>query len=293
VYPSRIQTTEILYATDFSEPARRAFACAKEIARRRGYLLRSLHVVDLIGGIGAAHSSFNSALEFARRALRSRRRELRLAGIREDITVVSGSSVSMAIRDALVRRHAALLVMGLHGEPGITIPTFGGNVRRLFRSAPCPMLTVGLRGPVNPTPAFERTLFVTDTAPESIDLALKSWPLDNPAAALAHFVVLPPEGISEAAAPMSIQSSLPPPRLVAHDQAAALILAMAQEAQADLIVVSLRGGGYLDLLGRGSIVRAIWTQGACPVLTARTNTEMTAPLRERFLAAKNRKPTET
>jgi nucleotide-binding universal stress UspA family protein len=290
VYACAIPIAEILFATDFSEPSRRALACARQIALRRGVLLRALHVVDVMSGGASAGTSFNSAIESARRALRVNRRQLRLAGIREAATVIFGGSISLAIRDALIRYHSTLLVMGLYGEPGITIPTFGGNVRRLFRSAPCPMLTIGLRGPDNPSPAFARVLYVTDIHPDSFALAQNSWPLDADAAALAHFVVLPPEGAPEADASIDVRSGLAPLRLVAHHQAAGLILAFAAEAQADLIVIAIRGASYLDLLGLGSVIRTVWSKGACPMLTARTDTDRVAPLRERFAAIRNRKP---
>jgi nucleotide-binding universal stress UspA family protein len=290
VYPSPIPTTEILYATDFSEPATRALACAKLIARRSGVLLRALHVIDLTSHNSPAHSSFNAAIESARRALRINRRQLRLAGIHEAATLISGGSISLAIRDAAIRYHSTMIVMGLHGEPGIRIPNFGGNVRRLFRSAPCPLLAVGLRGTESRTPALERVLYVTDTSPESAQLAQQAWPLDSPTVPVAHFVVLPPDAPAGPAKSIDVPPGIAPLRIVAHRQAADLILAKATEAQADLIVVGLRGGGCLDTLSSGSVVRTIWTKGTCPVLTTRSEGDRLPLLRERLAAIRNRKP---
>lgn len=290
MYASTIQTTEILYATDFSEPSRRALACARQIARRRSALLRAVHVIDLMGHTsGSTHSSFNAAIESARRAMRIMRRELRLAGIREDSTIIPAGSISLAIRDAIVRYHSTMLVMGLHGEPGVMVPTFGGNVRRLFRTAPCPILTVGLRGPANPEPTFARVLFVTDMAAESVTAAQQAWPLDGAATAVAHFAVLPPEDLPDSARATAPPPGLAPLRIAAHQKAAALIVAKAQEDRADLIVIGLRGVSYLDTLSSGSVVRAVLSQAACPVLTARAAGEALAPLRERFAAARDRK----
>jgi nucleotide-binding universal stress UspA family protein len=285
VYSSSIPTTEILCATDFSESSKRALACAKQIARRRSALLRVLHVIDLTAQTGPVHSSFNSAIESARRSLRINRRQLRLAGIREAATIISGGSISLAIRDAAIRYHATLLVMGLHGEASIAIPTFGGNVRRLFRSSPCPILTVGLRGPDDPAPAFARVLFVTDTAPESAAAARQAWPLDGQPQPVAHFVVLP----SGATAASDQRIGLAPQSVVAWQQAAGDILAKAAGSAADLIVVGLRRGGCLDTLSPGSVVRSIFSKAGCPVLIAHSEGEPEATLRERF-AALRRKP---
>ena len=290
MYSSSIPTTEILYATDFSEPARRALACAKQIARRRGIFLRALHVIDLTSQTGPAHSSFNATIESARRSLRITRRQLRLAGVREGATVISGGSISLAIRDAAIRYHATLLVMGLHGEPSISSPTFGGNVRRLFRSSPCPILTVGLRGPDNPAPAFDRVLFVTDASLESVAAARQAWPLDPQPRTIAHFIVLPADATPESAKQIDGSPALAPRTIVAQREATDLILAKAADLQPNLIVIGLRSGGCLDTLSLGSVMRSIWTRCACPVLIARAAGEPEAPLRERFAAARNRRP---
>jgi nucleotide-binding universal stress UspA family protein len=288
VYPSCIPTTEILFATDFSEPSRRALACARQIARRRGAMLRALHVVDLMSN-NSAHSSFNAAVEAARRTMRVLRRELRLGGIRENATIIPAGSVSLAIRDAAVRYRATMLIMGLHGEAGITMPTFGGNVRRLFRSTPCPLLTIGLRGPGDPAPAFERVLYITDMSAESAAAAQDAWPLDAGGAAVAHFSVLPPDADSQTAPPLDVPPALGPLRVVAHHQAAGLILAKATEASAGLIVMSFRGNGYLDTLAAASVARAILSKAACPVLVARASSEPMMSMRDRFAAARDHK----
>ena len=252
--------------------------------------MRAVHVIDLMGHTASTHTSFSAAIETARRSMRIMRRELRLAGLREDSTIIPAGSVSLAIRDAAVRYHSTLLVMGLHGDPGLTIPTFGGNVRRLFRSAPCPILTIGIRGPDNPAPTFERVLFVTDMSTDSVTAAQQAWPLDTRSKPVAHFAVLPPDTAPKSSAPPAFPPALAPLRVAAHDQAADLIVAASTEAAADLIVVSMRGNSYLDTLSSGSVICAILSKAPCPVLVARAGGVPMAPLRERFAAVRNRKP---
>jgi len=291
VYASSIHATEILYATDFSEPSKRALAYARQIALRRGALLRALHVIDLMGHTsGSTHASFNAAIEGARRRMRVLRRELRLAGINEDSTIIPAGSISLAIRDAIVRYRCTMLVMGLHGEPGVMVPTFGGNVRRLFRTAPCPILTVGLHGSDNPEPALERVLFVTDMSAESVTAAREAWPAGKTGTAMAHFAVLPPKDAPDSSSPLEPPPGLAALRIVANHQAAPLTLAKAEADRADLVVVAMRAGSYLDTLASGSVIRTILSKASCPVLTVRAAGEPLAPLRERFAAARDRKP---
>jgi nucleotide-binding universal stress UspA family protein len=280
VYSSPITKTEILYATDFCEPAQRAFACAKEIARRRGVFLRSIHVIDLSGQEIRQHTSFQSAHGAAHRALRTMRRELRLGGIREAATVITGGTCGQAIRDAALRYHSTLLVMGLHGDPGLKVPVFGGTVRRLLRNPPCPVLTVGLRGPAIERNGLVNVLVVTDTAPESLAAVEQAWPSELHGPSSVHFAVLPPadaaigtvvadESQKEQAQKHVTSAHPTSAREVNYDEAAKTILAQAAAMQANLIVLGVNAGGYLDSLVTGSVTRAVIIKAPCPVLTVR------------------------
>lgn len=265
--------TEILYATDFSEPSQRAFACAKEIARRRGAFLRSVHIIDLSAQEVRQHISFQSALSEAHRALRLLRRELRLGGIKEAATVITAGTCAQAIRDAALRYHSSLLIMGLHGEPGLTVPIFGGTVRRIMRNAPCPVITVGMRGPETQKNGLKRVLLVTDMDPKSVKAAEVAWPVEPHGPAAAHFAVLPPDAPKAAVAAFDGRDHDVPLHSVAHSEAAKAILAKADELQANLIVLGLQAGEYLDSLAVGSVARAVITKAPCPVMTVRTGGE--------------------
>jgi nucleotide-binding universal stress UspA family protein len=287
VYPAPITTIEILYATDFSTPAWRALACARQIALQRHVFLRFVHIVDLSSQEISHHTSFHAALESSHRTLRRIRRELRLAGIREGATVITSGSTAQAIRDAAVRYKSSLILMGLHGEPGLTVPTFGMTTRKILRQPPCPVLTVGLRGPETAAGSFERVLFVTDTDAGSLTAACNAWPASIHGLPRSHFVVLAPAlsasvlGAPPAppiVAPAGAVSLDRPPQLCPHENAAETILAEAARLGANLIVLSIRGGGPIDSIGDGSVARTIITRALCPVLTVRTGAP-TTPMR--------------
>lgn len=269
VYSASIAKTEILYATDFCEPSQRAFACAKEIARRRGAFLRSIHIIDLAGQEVRQHTSFQAALSEAHRSLRSLRRELRLGGIREAAHVITAGTCAQAIRDAALRYHSSLLIVGLHGDPGLKVPVFGGTVRRLLRNPPCPVMTVGLRGPAPEPNGLVNVLLVTDNIPESLHAALQAWPSELHGPAAAHFAVLPPDAVKDAAGSAKHETGIPPRQTVGYEEAAKTILAKATEIQANLVVMGIHSGGYMDSLAAGSVARAVISKAACPVLTVR------------------------
>lgn len=279
MYSSSIAKTEILFATDFCEPAQRAFVCAKEIARRRGAFLRSIHVIDLSGQEVRQQTSFQAAFSAAHRSLRAMRRELRLGGIEEAATVITGGTCSQAIRDAALRYHSSLLVLGLHGDPGLKAAVFGGTVRRLLRNPPCPVLTVGLRGPAIERNGLVKVLVVTDTAPESLKAVEQAWPSELRGPGAVHFAVLPP--VDEASGTIAdaegrkqaVSKQIGSAREVNHDVAARTILAEATAMQANLIVLGVNAGGYMDSLVSGSVTRAVIIKAPCPVLTVRAGGE--------------------
>ena len=283
VYPAPITTIEILYATDFSTPAWRALACARQIALQRHVFLRCVHIVDLSSQEISQHTSFHAAIQSAHGTLRHIRRELRLGGIREGATVITSGSTAQAIRDAAVRYKSSLILMGLHGEPGLTVPTFGQTTRRILRQPPCPVLTVGLRGPETAAGKFERVLFVTDTDAGSLAAACNAWPASFHGQPCAHLVVLAPL----VSAPVSDATPVPPvtapaspvgldcpPQFCPYEDAAATVLAEAARLNANVIVLSIRGAGPLDSIGTDSVARTIITRALCPVLTVRTGAPM-------------------
>jgi len=203
------------------------------------------------------------------------RRELRLGGIQEAATVITGGTCSQAIRDAALRYHSSLLVVGLHGDPGLKTAVVGGTVRRLLRNPPCPVLTVGLRGPATERKGLENVLVVTDTAPESLEAAEQAWPSKLHGPNAVHFAVLPP--VDEASGTVAVGESqkrlaskpITPARELDYGEAAKTILTQATTMEANLIVLGVNAGGYMDSLVSGSVTRAVIVKAPCPVLTVR------------------------
>jgi len=81
----------------------------------------------------------------------------------------------------------------------------------------------------------------------------------------------------------------PGPKIVTEHRfeeghAATVILEVAKEDQADLIVMGTHGRRGLQRLLMGSIAEEVMRRAACPVLTVRAPFHETAPVREELLA---------
>ncbi len=133
---------EILFPTDFSEPAEYAGRYAALVARRLGATLHVLHVPlipsEVVAGTLAAGGG-----HAARRQAGERLRQL--VGEAEFQGVETRVSVGGVIpEDAIVEAAAEsdLIVMGTHGRTGVSRLVLGSVTERVVATAPCPVLAV-------------------------------------------------------------------------------------------------------------------------------------------------------
>ncbi|MGA7524001.1 MAG: universal stress protein [Acidobacteriaceae bacterium] len=270
-----IALQEILLATDFGGPSRRALAFAKQIALRRAAPLRIVHVLDLTGPQDPAKPSFAAAHDAAKRALREIRRELRLSGIDNTATLISAGNPAAALRELVLQHRPSLLILGLNvlgfnrlglNGPRSHPPTaLGSTAQALLDAPPCPILTVSESCPEHPPEsALERVLFVVDASPESLRAALDAWPLAPHPSTPAILAVLPRRAQPAWKIPEDLQRRFHPILVLDRAKAEETVLHHARESRAGLIVAAFPGGTQL-----GSLAHALLTQALCPILTVR------------------------
>ena len=272
-----ISSQEILLATDFCEPARRALTCAKQIARHRSAPLRAVHVLDLTesaltGSAAARGSSFAASRDSAEHDLRAIRRELRLAGLSGTATLISAGKPAAALRQAVHEYQPALLILGINGTRSRSAASLGATARALLNHPPCPLLTVGENGPepAGADDAMKRAIVVLDGSAECLRAAVAAWPFAAGEDCPALFTVLPPRRRTPFELPADLRRRFQPIRAVDRENAALTIMHHAEETQAGVIVAAFHSGGRLDDWTRGSLLHTLVTQSPCPVLTVRT-----------------------
>jgi nucleotide-binding universal stress UspA family protein len=144
-----ITLTDILVATDFSEPSTVALAYGSALART----FRSrLHVVHVVGSISAAFSGAEayvvSVPDLQRQLEDAARQELDALPIDdEDVppirrVLITSDAPHAAIVDYATQKHIGLIVAGTHGRGAVTHALVGSVAERIVRTAPCPVLTV-------------------------------------------------------------------------------------------------------------------------------------------------------
>jgi|RhiMethySRZTD1v2_1073278.scaffolds.fasta_scaffold22451_2 nucleotide-binding universal stress UspA family protein len=145
-----IRVNQILVPTDFSPTSDLALDYAREIAQRFGASLHLLHVLEdpFVHGPFASDIFIDETADVrraileeakARLARRVRRREGEVAAASAEI--VSGHSAATIVTHAR-ELGADLIVMGTHGRTGLAHLLIGSVAERVFRTSPCPVMTV-------------------------------------------------------------------------------------------------------------------------------------------------------
>ncbi|MGC2581272.1 MAG: universal stress protein, partial [Acidobacteriaceae bacterium] len=265
---------------DFCEPARRALAFARLIARRRSEPLRAVHVLnltdsDLTGPGDASQRSFTAAHDSAERALREIRRELRLAGIENAATLISAGQPAAALRQLVQQHEPSLLVLGLNGAGSRNSPDQetrpGTTTLSLLAAPPCSILTVNQRCPQTPAAdALERVMIVIDATAKSLRAALDIWPPDPTQPSPTILAVLAPGANSKWELPADLRRRFLLTLARDHAKAADTVQRHVSQAGVGLIIAAFGSESPLSSLTRGALAHSLLTQASCPVLTLRT-----------------------
>jgi nucleotide-binding universal stress UspA family protein len=182
---------------------------------------------------------------------------------------------------------ADLVIIGTHGRGGFDRWVLGSVAEKVLRKAPCPVLTVsGSAQAAEPRSLFKKILYACDFSVSSLaglDYALSLAHEADARLTLLHVLEwllindqrrasLETEALERLreAVPTSTKEWLQTEEIVTEGRAYREILSIAQERDADLIVMGVQGRGALDVMFFGSTAHHVVRQAACPVLTVRS-----------------------
>jgi len=283
----------ILVATDFSEPAGRAFEAALALAVRTQAELHLIHALEVAlplfepyavvlpaDWVGEARRLAQQKLEQAHAAVRARG----LSGT----THLGDVPAAHSIADRARSLGADLVVVGTHGHTGLKHVLLGSVAERTVGYAPCSVWTVKGAGAESP-----RTIVVGQDLSEAGAAALPTaaeWArgsgaklhlvhaLQIPMPLIAPYEVAIPEGIIEGArreaqqqleqAAKSVTGVSVTTELASTPAHAALVDA-ATRLSAELIVTGSRGLTGLKHALLGSVAERTLRYAPCSVLTVR------------------------
>jgi nucleotide-binding universal stress UspA family protein len=284
---TRVVLRNILMAIDFSPASDAALNYAIAIARRYGSRIYMTHIIRPDVYQLVSPDAMESVLEQARRYAEQQMAKVLVSGRVRGIPhqVLLGQGEMWTILSQLIDEHEIdMIVVGTHGRTGLKKMLMGSVAERVFRLAPCPVLTVGPK--VLPEAAEEaeprRILYATDFSPSAAGAAPYALSLaQEQQSNLTLLHVLESERGSESvksAEAVDRLKSLVPPQAalwcapeyrIGYGRAADEILKTAEDMQADLIVMGARHPDFsLNQMPPATAYKVVcWAH--CPVLTVR------------------------
>jgi nucleotide-binding universal stress UspA family protein len=289
---TRIQLKNILFLTDFSPAADAAIPFATEVAGRFGAKLYALHVRTPAVNPMTEPATWVALEKAANAEAAAQRDTLRRSfeGLDPRVSVREGD-LWCALEEEIERNKIDLIVLGTRGRSGIQKLILGSEAEEIFRRAPCAVLTVG---PMSSAVLanggrISEIVYATDFSAESVSAAAHALSLAQEFQAhltLVHVIaneapgdLVHPEELVNSSTRL-LRNLVPPdaelwcePRFVVmQGPAAEMILQVAKERHADLIVLGIRRpSGFPGAATHLPIATAhkVITHAACPVLTAR------------------------
>lgn len=285
--PAQVLLSNILYATDFSARSAPALSYALAIARKYHSKIFAVHVISL--------SPFpNSSLTVARQAIAAqaiREAKASMSFVEPEFKevphelLIRKGDIWSELSTIIGQNKIDLIVLGTHGRSGVSKVLMGSVAERIFRQAPCPVLTVGPKvcGEPGTIANMHAILCATDFSPESLAAAPYAISLaqENQARLyLLHVSRGDATDVPPAALKASLRNLIPPrteflcePKtFVEVGDPAQKILDLAEELAMDLIILGVKPAPALPGASthlRMSTAYKVVTSAVCPVLTVR------------------------
>jgi nucleotide-binding universal stress UspA family protein len=281
----------IIFATDYSDSARRAQSYATGLAHRFGAELFVVHAKEP-PNYALPPESWRSADDIDARELQELQKSLKKSfpNLKSEFHVGEGSAWQV-VEAVLKNDNVDLIVLGTRGRTGVAKLLLGSQAEEILRRSSCPVLTVGPHSQEISGGEKELTevLYATDFSPQSQMAA--SYAISIALGLRAHLSLLhvAPEpkaaellnrGEIISASARLLKSLIPrdaefwcePRCSVEMGVAADRILEVAERIHASLIVLGVRKSigipSVATRLGAG-VTHKVVSAGPCPVLTVR------------------------
>lgn len=289
---TKLRVKNLLFTTDFSPAANAAVPYATRLAQLFGAKLWALHVTPPTINPMTDPKTWAGLEEAAAKKKEEQRQALleTFPGLGPEILIEEGDLWSI-FQAAISKNNIDLVVMGTHGRTGVSKLLLGSVAEEVFRSAPCPVLTVGPHVAAEPrrNAAISRILLATDFGPASEAAAAHAVGLSWECKACLTILHVEEElrasnfdrwADIEASSVRRLEDLVPleatrwcvPDYVVERGEPAEQILEVAARQASDLIVLGIRPSaaprGAATHLPFATAHKVV-SRAACPVLTVR------------------------
>lgn len=285
---TRISLKTILFPTDFSQFSNSALPFASNLARIYGATVLMTHVLPtephLEVPLDRLPPQDDAAALEAREKLTGLMHDPAVGGIQCQIEILQGD-LGKVIPELIHERSVDFVVLGTHGHHGLSKLVLGSGAEQIYRTAPCPVLTIGPRVHGAEDWKLRRILCPVDLAGDPapvLHYALSLAEENQSEIILMESIPLVPwqhRPMVEERRRRALQELIPPhvedwctPQLmVRFEYPADAILEVAQEREVDLIVMSVHKARASALSSHlpWPVASEVVSRAQCPVLTLR------------------------
>jgi nucleotide-binding universal stress UspA family protein len=168
IAPARIKLQNILFATDLSPLAQAAVSYAVDLARHYGAALYTVNVLPHQPFVESAQPDPEQIKLSAKQQLAALAGSESFKDVKHKELIESGE-VAEVLRDLVRKYDIDLIVIGTGGRKGVGKLLLGSVAEEVFRTAECPVLTVGPHATGWEIDGHLRhILYATDFGPESV-----------------------------------------------------------------------------------------------------------------------------
>ena len=280
-----IRFNNILLATDFTPASETAMLYGLALARRWGSRVFLAHVINPFSlSSEAEQRAINDAWRDAQTEMTNQIIAGRLDGIENHVLVAKGDTWPV-LSNMIEQYSIDLLVAGTRGRSGVWKVLMGSTAEKIFRQAPCPVLTIGPNVPPELSRhAPARILFSSGFGPPSLHAGIYALSLAQQLQAelgLMHAIrQLPPNqprAEVEREAEQKLREMIPPdaklpgpPKVfVGFGNPGECILKIAEEWKPELVVLGIRRPEADSRLVARATAYTVVANASCPVLTVR------------------------
>lgn len=217
--PTRIAIQNIVVATDFSGCAESALKYAAGMARHYGSTLYTVNVLPHTPFVEPSDVDPEKFKRTTEKKMAGMAGSELLQGIKHTELIREGE-VAVVMAEMVRQHHIDLIVLGTEGRTGLRKFLLGSVAEEVFRTAECPVLTVGphvSRGAIDGN--LQHILFATDFGPESehgLPYAISLAEEHRARLTLLHVARVP--GVAYAQAEIGAMPVIPPYEEVARGE---------------------------------------------------------------------------
>lgn len=289
----RIALKNILFPTDFSPAAQWAIPFVRKIAKEYDAKVTTLHVAvpDVFTYMIPDSPKAAIGLQEEWSLAQMKRVAIELPGICNRVVVRSAPDVWTVVNDVIQAEQIDLVILGTRGLMGLPKVLMGSTAEEIFRRSSVPVITIGPSACSDQGSGaqWRRIVFASDFTVESgaaAPYAISFAEENNAQLTLVHVIEMRGSHKEQRSTRVSVAEALHqlhqivptgaelwcrPETMVEHGDPATRILAVADEKNADLIVLGIRHTSHVTVASHieKSIAHTIVAHASCPVLTVR------------------------